>query len=190
MDGLDVQHGNPTFGDETLLGHVQVEQVERVVNRFDFADLHEPVLEVLGGSDQHAVTMVLRLSQDGVQVLDSCHDAHRHFATIGRRLRARIQSGAESFANLLHASLQLVALEEDDENGFVDVVTLERMKINLMKIIFKVSQVGKEGKILFQLDLIQGLSTKILFEFGRSRASVFAHCKNDFACAKTDLILK
>lgn len=182
MDGLDVQHGNPTFGDETLLGHVQVEQVERVVNRFDFADLHEPVLEVLGGSDQHAVTMVLRLSQDGVQVLDSCHDAHRHFATIGRRLRARIQSGAESFANLLHASLQLVALEEDDENGFVDVVTLERMKI-----IFKVSQVGKEGKILFQLDLIQGLSTKILFEFF---ASVFAHCENDFACAKTDLILK
>jgi len=100
-----------------------------MVDRFDLADLDEPVLQVLSGCDQHSMTMILGLAQNGVQVLDSCHDAHCHLATIGRCFWARIECCAETFANLLNASLQLVTLEEDDEDRFVDVVTLKLEEI-------------------------------------------------------------
>lgn len=101
-----------------------------MVDRLDLADLNEPVLEVLGRGDQHTVTMVLSLSQDSVQVLDSCHDAHGHFAAISRSFWAWIESRTEPFADFLDARLELVTLEEDDENGLVDVVALW-VKVNL-----------------------------------------------------------
>lgn len=62
LNGLDVQHWHPAFSNQTLLRDVQVEQVERVINRFDFANLNEPVLKVLGSGDQDAMTMILSLS--------------------------------------------------------------------------------------------------------------------------------
>ena len=61
---------------------------------------------------------------DRVQVLDAGHDAHLHLATLGRRLRARVEGGPETLADLLHARLQLLALEEDDEHRLVDLVSL------------------------------------------------------------------
>lgn len=87
-----------------------------MINRFDLANLHEPVLQILRGSDEDSMTMVLSLAQNGVQVFDSCHDSHRHFTTVSWCFWARVQSGAEPFANLLDASLELVTLEEDDED--------------------------------------------------------------------------
>lgn len=125
LNGLDIQNWNPAFSDETLLGHIQVKQVQRVVDGLDLADLDEPVFEVLGSCDQDAMTMILCLTQNGVQVFDSCHDAHCHFATIGRGFWAWIQGSAETFANLLDASLELITLEEDDEHRLVDVVALK-----------------------------------------------------------------
>ena len=45
LDGLDVRGRDPTLGDQTLLSHVQVEEVEGVVDGLDLADLDEPRLE-------------------------------------------------------------------------------------------------------------------------------------------------
>ncbi len=77
-------------------------------------------------SYQHTMTMVLSLSQNRVQILDSRHNTHRHFTTISWSFRAWIQSCTESFTNLLHSSFKLITLEENDEHWFVDIVTLKR----------------------------------------------------------------
>lgn len=57
MNGLNVQGGDPALGDQALLGDVQVEEVEGVVDGLDLADLHEPDLDVLGRSHQHPVSI-------------------------------------------------------------------------------------------------------------------------------------
>lgn len=44
LDGLQVEPWDPALGDQTLLAGVQVEEVERVVDGLDLADLHEPNL--------------------------------------------------------------------------------------------------------------------------------------------------
>lgn len=62
LDGLHVQRRHPALSNETLLRHVQIEQVQRVVNGLDLAHLYEPVLDVLRSSNQHAVTVVLSLA--------------------------------------------------------------------------------------------------------------------------------
>jgi hypothetical protein len=48
LNGLQVQRRHPALSNETLLCHVQVEQVQSVVDGFDLAHLHEPVGDVLG----------------------------------------------------------------------------------------------------------------------------------------------
>ena len=63
LDRLGVGRRHPALGDQTLLRHVQVEPVERVVDGLDLAHLDEPGADVLGGGDQHAVTVVLGLGQ-------------------------------------------------------------------------------------------------------------------------------
>lgn len=124
LDGLCVEQRDPALGNQTLLRHVQVEQVESVIDGLDLADLDEPIFEFLRRGDEHAMTMILSLTENGVQIFNASHDAHRHLATIGRCLWTWIQCRTETLADLLDAGLQLVALEEDDEHRFVDVVTL------------------------------------------------------------------
>lgn len=68
--------------------------------------------------------MILSLSQDSVQIFDSCHDTHRHFATISRCFWAWIKSRTETFADFFDASLELITLKKDDEDRLVDVVAL------------------------------------------------------------------
>ncbi len=45
MNCLQVRYRNPALGNETLLRHVQVEEVERVVDGLDLPDFDEPVLD-------------------------------------------------------------------------------------------------------------------------------------------------
>lgn len=61
-----------------------------------------------------------------IEIFNPSHDPHGHFATISGRLGARVQGGAETFADLLDAGLQLVSLEEDDEDGLVNLIRLEK----------------------------------------------------------------
>lgn len=68
LDSLQVQGRHPALGDEALLRHIQIEQVQRVVDGLNLAHLHEPVFDVLGGSHENAVTVVLRLSENLVKV--------------------------------------------------------------------------------------------------------------------------
>ena len=63
LDLLEVVDGTPALADEALLRHVQVEHVQRVIDRLDLAHLDEPLLDVLGGRHEHTVTVVLRLTQ-------------------------------------------------------------------------------------------------------------------------------
>ena len=62
----------------------------------------------------------------GIEVLDTGHHAHGHLASVGWRLGAWVERGAETLADLLHPRLQLVALEEDYEDGLVDLVALHK----------------------------------------------------------------
>lgn len=82
LDLLEVVDRAPAFTDEAFLRHVEVEHVESVVDRFDLPHLDEPDLDVLGGSHQDAVTMVLRLTQN----LSCVYRSHR----VCRSLRLRL----------------------------------------------------------------------------------------------------
>lgn len=60
-----------------------------------------------------------------IQILDASHNSHGHFPAISRCFRARIQGRPEAFTDLLHASLQLIALEKDDEDRLVYLISLD-----------------------------------------------------------------
>ena len=75
LDLLQVVDRTPALADETFLRHVEVEHVERVVDRFDLAHLDEPHLDVLGGGHQHAVTVVLSLTE---HLSITSHFHHHH----------------------------------------------------------------------------------------------------------------
>lgn len=61
---FQIQDGHPTLGNQTLLSHVQIEEIERVVDRLDFAHFDKPVLDIFGGRHQNTVPMVLGLAQN------------------------------------------------------------------------------------------------------------------------------
>jgi hypothetical protein len=120
---LDViQFGNrtPTLGNQAFLREINIEQVESVINSLDFACFRHPHSHILGGRNQHTVPVILCLAQNGLQILYSSHDANRHFATLLRCVWAWIKGSVETFADLLDTRLQLLALEENNENAFVD----------------------------------------------------------------------
>jgi len=125
LDGLKIEGGHPALGNQTLLGNVQVEQVQCVVDGFYLAHLHEPVGDVLSCRSQHSVSVVLGLSKDGVEVLDAGHHAHGHLPPVRGGLGTGVQGGSETLADLLDAGLQLVSLEEDDEHALVHLVALK-----------------------------------------------------------------
>ena len=64
LDGVQVGHGAPHLSDQTLLGHVDVAQVERVVDGLHLPHLDEPHAHRLGGRLEHPLPVVLSLVQD------------------------------------------------------------------------------------------------------------------------------
>jgi hypothetical protein len=64
LNGLQVQNRHPALRDQTLLGHIQVKQVQCVIDGFDLAHFHEPVLDVFCSSNQDSVSVVLSLTQN------------------------------------------------------------------------------------------------------------------------------
>jgi hypothetical protein len=51
LDFVQIFHRTPAFPNQTLLGDIQVEHVQRVIDCFDLADLDKPHFDVLGSSD-------------------------------------------------------------------------------------------------------------------------------------------
>lgn len=100
----------------------------------DFPNFDEPVFDILGRSYQHAVTMILSLTQNSIQILNASHDANGHFTTLSWSFRARIQRRTESFTNFLDAGFKLVSLEEDDEDGFVHLISLLIIDAKMFKL--------------------------------------------------------
>lgn len=64
VDLIQIRHRAPAFRDETLLGDVQVEEIEGVVDGLELAYLDEPHPETLGGQGEEALTMLLGLAQN------------------------------------------------------------------------------------------------------------------------------
>lgn len=60
---LEVLDRQPALADETLVGHVQVEQVERVVDGFDLAHFDEPHDQIARCILQRAPPVLFRLLQ-------------------------------------------------------------------------------------------------------------------------------
>jgi hypothetical protein len=100
----------------------------------DFPNFDEPVFDILGRSYQHAVTMILSLTQNSIQILNTSHDANGHFTTLSWSFWARIQRRTESFTNFLDTGFKLVSLEEDDEDGFVHLISLSIIDTKMFKL--------------------------------------------------------
>lgn len=66
----------------------------------------------------------LNYQTHGVQIFNSSHHTHGHFAPIGWSFGAGIQSGSETFTNFFYSSFQLISLEEDDKNRFENLIPL------------------------------------------------------------------
>lgn len=113
-----------------------------MVDRLDLAYFRHPRARVLGSSGQYAMAMIVRLAEHCLELFDARHDVNCHFAALLRRFRARIERGVEAarangfalsisaqvrspLADFLHARLQLLALEEDDENELIYGVALQ-----------------------------------------------------------------
>ncbi|KAG5854877.1 hypothetical protein ANANG_G00042480 [Anguilla anguilla] len=77
LDGVQVRDRAPHLGDQTLLGDVDVAEVERVIDGLHLPDLDEPHPHCLGRSLEDPLTMILRL----VQHLE----VHRDAGHLGRR---------------------------------------------------------------------------------------------------------
>ena len=94
-----------------------------MVDRLDLPDLHKPYLDVLGGSNEDSVSVIIGLSKDSVEVLQPLHDAHSHLPPVTGLVWAGVESGPEPLADLLDSALQLLALEEGDEDTLEDLVS-------------------------------------------------------------------
>lgn len=70
-------------------------------------------------------SLITGLMSYRIKIFNSGHNSHGHFSPVSGSFRARVQGGAESFADLLHTRLQLVTLEEDDEDRLVHLVRLQ-----------------------------------------------------------------
>ena len=128
MNGWKVIDRNPAFTNQALVSDVHVEQVHCVINRFHLLNHDGPTWKFLGNIVQDTLTMILRLIQNHVQILQTCQDALQHFIALFWCVGARIQIGMVTGADFLDATFQLITLEESNKDGFVKLVTLKRTK--------------------------------------------------------------
>ena len=91
----------------------------------NLADFDYPAAQMFSGSNQNSVAMIISLSQDRREVLQTGLDADTSLAPQAGRFRARIQSGVIAFANLFHSDFELVALVEGNEDRFLHIVALK-----------------------------------------------------------------
>ena len=99
-----------------LLCNIKTEQIETMVDGFDFPHLGEPLFQALGARHDEPCPVFLRLLQDGVEVLEPGVDAVHDFSPLTCPLWARIGCGVVALADLLDPGLQLLTLEEDHEH--------------------------------------------------------------------------
>lgn len=125
MDRVDVVSWNPALADQTFLRNVHVEHVHDVINRLHFVHHDDPLGQILGDGDQNSLSLVLRLIDDHVQIFQAHLNTFQHVRTFVIVVGARIQAGVIALANFLDAALQLLALEEGDEDVFVDIFVLK-----------------------------------------------------------------
>ena len=62
LDAIQISHRAPALSNETFLGNIKVEHVQRVVDGLDLAHFDGPHFNVLGRSHQNSVPVVLGLS--------------------------------------------------------------------------------------------------------------------------------
>ena len=92
------------------------------------ANFDEPVADVLGSGEQDAVAMAVGLIEDRFQVLDARRHSDGQFATLRRRVRARVQRRVVAVADFFHARSQLLSLVEADEDDLSQLGPLKKKK--------------------------------------------------------------
>jgi hypothetical protein len=73
------------------------------------------------------MSMILSLIQNGIQILYTSHDSNCHFTTVKWCFWAWIKGPSKPLTNLFNSCFKLFSLEEDDENGFVDLFSLLKL---------------------------------------------------------------
>ena len=90
LDARELANGRPALGDQTLLIDLQIEEVHRVIDGLHLAHATEPGLEVLRGIAQKTLAQIQRLVQHCLELLEACHHAEAHLASLASRLRTRV----------------------------------------------------------------------------------------------------
>lgn len=72
LDGVKVSNRAPHFSNETFLGHINVAEVQGVVDGFHFADLYKPDTDVLRSCLQDPLPMILCLVQHLPEEMGMC----------------------------------------------------------------------------------------------------------------------
>lgn len=63
LNGIQVSNRTPDFSDETFLGHINIAEVQSMINGFHLAHLYEPNTDVLCSSLKNPLTMIFSLVQ-------------------------------------------------------------------------------------------------------------------------------
>ena len=140
LNPIEFRDGRPTLGDETFPCHIVVEHVHRVIDGLDLLHFDLPCAKISRRGRENALTMILCLMKNDVEIFETRHHSHGQFSAFERILGTRIDIGTEPeratqstdcertsnepLADLLHTILQLFALEEDDEHGLVNLLAL------------------------------------------------------------------
>lgn len=120
---MQVLGGDPALADEALLGHIHVEQIERMIYGLHLLDHDRPRGQILGDRCEHTAAMILGLAEHQLQILEASTHILDHLLALNVRAGTGIQRGMEAGAHLLDAILQLLALEEGHKDGLEDGMT-------------------------------------------------------------------
>lgn len=138
LDDWNIIFWHPALSNQRLLSHVKAEQVQAVVDCFDFPDLGKPKAiimkpfqakdqsisqslpksQVLRSCSDQSFAVLFGLTQHRVQVVQASVDTINHLPPLGCSFRTRIARGMVSFTNLSNPGLQLLALIKDHEHRF------------------------------------------------------------------------
>lgn len=61
MNSFQIGDWNPALSNQTFLSHIQIKEIQRVVDGLDFTNFGEPHFYILGSRNQNTVSVILRL---------------------------------------------------------------------------------------------------------------------------------
>lgn len=115
----------PALSDQALVSHVLVEKIHGVVDCLHLLYHDGPAWKFLRNVVQNSLAMILSLVQNHIQILQASQYSLQHFFAFFDRTWTWIQICMVTGTHFANACFQLFTLEECNENGFVQFVTLK-----------------------------------------------------------------